>query len=720
MSEEKKVHANHESVKERAYESGSISRRKLLASIGIAGAAIAAPSILNAGLNQTVSAMGGRIDPGAHVTTVAELASGVFPAGTKLALSDRSMGAFDVSTGGTPNGFDVLDAGNGNTAVLKDKTIAEHFGAVSGSVSDYTNIFAYLQDSGLKIKFKPGGTYKTTQPINLSNGTHFYGENTTILCDHSLIIGTISSDCHIGGFIIDGADKDHAIPFTIATPSSNVSIGDMEWRNFHGVTAFQTYPLYVPMYGVDGFTIGNQKFYNITQDDNGAVTGKGFVGGLYLVGFNAHVPYGKSHGTIGDIHGENIKTVDGGLGAVQDSDLIRGYAETSTTEKFNVTIGNVTARNVAKRVVKAASFGGITVGNVTAFNDDPTLPMHAVVECLGTADGWTFGDIKGVGYGSRICWMKGANNQAGNIFDGFGSQAVFFGGPGETSLNCTVGDILGIGKFPTGSPQGIGVSFYNADGCCCGSITGKFAIAVNTNAQNSGRGSVGAVFNNGRVNLQYGAISISKISADIQSTPPAGAHYILGGGAEIVQADIVTDGRITMSVVGDVVDVDLGKTKIRRASAANGVESSHAVFTTTSATGGILRGNLEIEVNSVVSGTPSGTSGRSLVYLTGLKVEDLDVSVHVTATTRGATGYGIYMNNVDGQANRIAHKGNYGTGGVGMNISGGLTITKAEQLVDGSTLTLGANTAVFLVEKRSTTTLSGGANIPTAIDTTRV
>ena len=62
---------------------------------------------------QALKALSGRTP-----ATVAEIAAGKHKAGSRLEVTDRSAAAFDVVAGGTPNGYDVLDAGNGNTATL--------------------------------------------------------------------------------------------------------------------------------------------------------------------------------------------------------------------------------------------------------------------------------------------------------------------------------------------------------------------------------------------------------------------------------------------------------------------------------------------------------------------------------------------------------------------------------------------------------------------------
>lgn len=52
-------------------------------------------------------------------TTVAEIATGTFPVGAQLAVTDRADGHFTVVSGGTANGTYILNAGNGNTAVYQ-------------------------------------------------------------------------------------------------------------------------------------------------------------------------------------------------------------------------------------------------------------------------------------------------------------------------------------------------------------------------------------------------------------------------------------------------------------------------------------------------------------------------------------------------------------------------------------------------------------------------
>lgn len=69
-----------------------------------------------------------------NVGTVVDIAVGKFPVGAYVRLTDRSMRLFLVESGNTPNGYDKLDAGNGNTAVLVQEDVT-NFNAYGNSNS---------------------------------------------------------------------------------------------------------------------------------------------------------------------------------------------------------------------------------------------------------------------------------------------------------------------------------------------------------------------------------------------------------------------------------------------------------------------------------------------------------------------------------------------------------------------------------------------------------
>lgn len=624
-------------------------------------------------------------------------------------------------TGSAPAGaFSVALADGLFAKEISPVKYFESFGAYADGATLDDSAFEFARSYAGDVFGR--GDYIISQVHPLTNGTKWFGNWSKISAQGTNQLFTFSSNVYFGEFELDGLDGAHTqYPTQIVSPSSNVVLGDIVYRNFHGVLAtFQTYPLNIPMYGASNFRVGNLEFYNITQDDDGSVTGPGFVGGVYIVGLDVEVANGKSYGKVGDVFGHTIKSVDAGSGVVQDSDLIRVFAQTASTEDFDITFGNVTGRNVYKRLIKASSCGGIEFGNVKSYNpQDPsdTYSLFAAVEVLSTGFNFKFGDITTEGPTARCVWFKGSGNKAGDIYDGEGSQAVIFGEADNRATSCQVGNVLGRGRINS-AQQGVGVTFFNANQCQTGNITGLFAVALNTNVANTGANAVGNISCPGRVNAVNGRVTIGDIVADITITNVAGSHYIFGETVRLGTSRITTDGRLTMSIVGSNPDVDLGRTRIVRATAANGVGSSHSVFTTASATGGKLRGSLDIEVNATVSGTPSGSAGRTLVYITSVSIDDFNLSMNVTASVRGATGFHYWLNNVNGQADRIAVKSRISI--VGSQASGKLGITKAEYLVPGGpTLTLSGEVNLFLAEKDSTATITGAANTPVVVNSTR-
>mgnify|MGYP000159146307 CR=1 FL=1 len=662
----------------------------------------------------------GNLNIAYEASTVGSLLSDalVFPDGKIINILDRGT-SFIFNIGGTPNGFDVLNAGNGNTVTLIDKTRVEHFGANGDGVFDNGPLITYLKSSGFKVHFTPGLIYRTTTSFQLSNETEFHGNWSTLLCDHNLVLGDIGSDCYIGEFIVDGDDRDHtSIPFRINSPSSNVVIGDMEWRNLHGVTALQTYGIYLPMYGAINFKIGDQRFINITQDDDGSVTGKGFVGGLYLVGFDVEVANGKSFGVVGDIYGQNIKSVDAGSGVVQDSDLVRSFAQTASTEKFDIVFGNITGRNVGKRLVKAGSCGGVTVGNVYSYVDDVVdggVIMHATVECLATAFDWKFGRIGNEGPNTRVVWFQGCSGcTAGDIYNGWGSIAVVFGGTGSVATECSTGNV--IGRRRDGEQKGTGCYFFDAERCQVGNLTGDFEWSVFTGTGNTGVNTVGDVNCSAKLDIQYGETFIGKFSLDVRTLTFNETPIKLGAKFNLTESRVTTDGARTVDIVG-VIDGDIGNFKISRVSNSGGIATDIALVTTEGGVvSGKLKGSIAATVNNSIVGSSSSVPKQSLVYLDGLDLDSTDILLDITTQTRGSVGRNLWIENCNGCISNLLIRAPYPADS---SVDGNITIDKAVNFADLSDLTLAANVNIFQAEKRADNTITGAVNTPVIVDSTR-
>lgn len=91
----------------------------------------------------------------AQYATVADVATGKFKVGTYVRLTDRALRLFLLQSGGVADGYGILNAANGNTAVYSDD-IADvvGFGAVGGSTND-TSAFANALTAGNGYAFVP-------------------------------------------------------------------------------------------------------------------------------------------------------------------------------------------------------------------------------------------------------------------------------------------------------------------------------------------------------------------------------------------------------------------------------------------------------------------------------------------------------------------------------------------------------------------------------------
>lgn len=603
---------------------------------------------------------------------------------------------------------------------LEDKSNPEASGARGDGVFDNVSFFNFADGSGLTFEFDSTKTYATSGTINLTNGTRFNGNWASIILLGTNALGTVGSNSYIGEFDVDGEERDHtAALLTIASPSENAEIGDIKFRNVRGTGPFQTYDIVIPMYGAENFRVGNTEHYNIKHVDNGVVAGQGFVGGVYLVGFDDQVSNGKSYGIVGDIYGQDIKTVDGGSGVVQDSDLFRSFAETSTTEEFDIIFGNITGRDIGKRIVKAASCAGITVGNVFSYVSDLAdggLTMHATVECLGTAIDWKFGRIGNEGPNTRVVWFQGCSGcSTGDIYNGWGSiAAIFGGGSGAVASECSVGNITG--RMRDGDHKGTGVYLFNADGCTTGNVTGDFEWSVLSYEDNTGVNTVGDVNAIAKFDIRHGETHVGKFALDVTKLSFVERPITLGGKFVLTSSKIITDGARTIDIVG-VIDGDLGDFKIYRINSSGGIDTDFPLITTDGGSAsGDLKGSVYAEVNNTILGSATGVPGKSFIYLDGLNLEMGSVSLNVTTPTRGATGFNLWFDGCNGHVSRVSVRASYTANS---KIEGNVTVDKLENLTAGSDFTLVSNVNAMLVEKRVGNTVTGAVNTPTVIDTTR-
>ena len=101
---------------------------------------------------------------------------GLYAVGRRLTVDDRGGAIFEVVNGGTPNGYDILNAGGGNTAVLQysDLIDAEWFGANELDSTNALNRAAELCDGH---SFTFGGTSRklATDTIKFAGSVEIVG-----------------------------------------------------------------------------------------------------------------------------------------------------------------------------------------------------------------------------------------------------------------------------------------------------------------------------------------------------------------------------------------------------------------------------------------------------------------------------------------------------------------------------------------------------------------
>ena len=109
--------------------------------------------------------------------TVADIFSGVYAVGSRITVTDRDMATFVITSGGTPDGYGVLAAGEAKTAVIVTGGTAtiKSFGAKGDGVTDDTGAIQAAVDAtwnaGGGVVYAPGGVYLVTATIDLYKGS---------------------------------------------------------------------------------------------------------------------------------------------------------------------------------------------------------------------------------------------------------------------------------------------------------------------------------------------------------------------------------------------------------------------------------------------------------------------------------------------------------------------------------------------------------------------
>lgn len=198
------------------------------------------------------------------ITTVAEIATGKWPVGTQLEVKGRGGAHFEVLAGGTPNGFDILDAGNGNTAVLvfTDATTAVSYGLSSTRSDNQVPIQAMIDHVGY---FKlPRGSFDINDEILHKGAARSLGSVWSGAGKESSVLNCVgmsgksgirtSADHYVRvefkDFTIRG-DVDHAINLNQATKETYQTKFTRLWLRANLDTCKVSTPFSVEFDGVD-------------------------------------------------------------------------------------------------------------------------------------------------------------------------------------------------------------------------------------------------------------------------------------------------------------------------------------------------------------------------------------------------------------------------------------------------------------------------------------
>ena len=610
--------------------------------------------------------------------------------------------------------FRMIEA---DTANVKD------FGAVGDGVADDTSAIQATLAAANNV-IMPQGTYLVSDTLVVGSKT-LDGFGSTLNVSGTNQIFTVAGGC-VKNLTIDGQGNAHtAYPSEILS-STGSRIINVTYQNIEGVIAnFQTYCIKMAMWDVFDFEINNVSFKDITQEDNGAVTGQGFVGGIYFTSPSLGTQANVSRGVVRDIYAENVKSVDSGSGVVQDSDLVRSYysaADDISALDWPIAFENITAKNVGKRVFKIGSMNGGSITNVNCIKDDGAAEnMYSVITI--NANRWVIDRVKIEGEVERGIDLNGENIVVSDVVYSTTSTtgtefAILLGSGVGVATKCIVSNVVS-------NQARTAVYFYDAFDCRVSNVFARGttnSLAVDTanttagnintitsvTAENAGlRVGGGAFLNIFDLNIQEFSLTSYPFSVVDGSVRARGVYIFSGTGRRIM--NIAPQS-------GQAVDLD-DVVLIRASSATSYSTNNYSIFTTTDANAGaFLRvGKMRIVSNHNPSGAAASNSGRAHCTIENLNYTIDNLTV-VNNYARGEVGQDIYINSSAGDCriNTIVERQDIAGGNIVVNAptAGKLTIHNLE--LDNA-FSSGIAAYIGTVFARGGATVTGALNTPTTI-----
>lgn len=443
---------------------------------------------------------------------------------------------------------------------------------------------------------------------------------------------TVASGSLLNAEIL-GNDLDHGSSIGSILEGDGARVMGVKIKNFHGQASFQTYCIEVPLFGAYNFYIDDILFKNITQDDNGAVVGQGFVGGLRFYSGTLGTQETTSSGRVKNLTGNHIYSVDTGAGVVQDSDLIRLYWDVANGNisdlDWNIDFENITGINVGKRIFKTGGINGCTAKNIKCFKYDGLHEdMYGSVVLTAGSSRWNIDGVTGSGAISRGVVLNGSDNVVSNIDVSSTAAGATYclqvGGTSGQATNNVINSLVSSGFNATA------YIYDGVDNVINGLVSKGCSIAFFNNPASIGN--TGNIVNNlesrgGLVRVSSGSFSLNNVSIkDTPLTALGHAFEINGGSAKVrgLSVDATQSARrpVNIALAADGY-LDIDDVIITRSSSAGAIVNDHCIFTTQdSAVGSKLKiGTMSVIANSNPSTGGSNAEGRQLVLIKNVNYE---------------------------------------------------------------------------------------------------
>ena len=625
-----------------------------------------------------------------------------------------------LTSSGTAGAGFVASAVAGLSLKLR---IVEHMNVKQWGMFGGVNEDAIWQDviasGAINIFLNRGVSYEINELFNIT-GQNINGNSCNILVTGVNQVYTIAAGS-IKNIIFDGNDDDHTAAPSEILASDGVVIDNIRYQNFHGKTSFQTYVLKWEMWGVHNFTINRCRFKNITHDDDGVVIGPGFVGALRMSSEVLGDASDTSYGTISNMRGEHIYSVDAGSGVVQDSDMIRFSWSTVNGDisemNWDIKFNKITAINVGKRVFKTGGISGCTIKTLRCYKNDGLYgPMFSVINLAADSNRWTVSDAKGTGDFERFLEVSGSDHVISMIqaetFTGGGYGIQY----GTVAFPCqrVIASNLNFKGFSSS------LYFFDSFDSQANNYVSDSSLGVTTfNKSNGNSNTISNGVHKDSIIITEGSFLFIN-DCRIEDFPAGGTAYafdLRDGACRIRGLNISSNsGKRMMNLAlmsGQTADID--DVTLFRTGVSDAIANDSNIFSTLDAVIGsqLIVGRLRVVSGANPAGAPGAGDGNALVLFKNVNYTAENIEVKNSAA-RGTYGTDFRTSTPQGECRlgRLVTQQPVAGGSVVVTNSTGNTYVGTAEIENAfnNTFSVYLGTAVL-----RGSTLSGVLNAPTTI-----